>query len=538
MLRSLFVIPICFCPCLTDGDEPMRVDPLLVRQAETVWKLIAAKNNRIWPGWDATDTPIMIYLPDVQEILINHPAPSKDFKRYKGPISFLGHDIWVHSGKTLIKDDGQNTSIKVFDTPTLVVADTLSNRRNSIRGLIGSSASNREKMASLRFSSLRADPYDQMATVAHEAFHVFQMRELNHPFAKESHVRLYPCLSVANNVGFALEASALIDCAESKDEQELRSAAIRWLAIRLDRRKTLPKKAIDYEDSNEFIEGIAKYVEVKLMEELQGKNADPALWLAQGFHGFDDLAWFREDALSAVGQFMRGEVPVNNDPYGTAPVRFRLYYSGMAIAMLLDRIAPDWKAEISNSQATLTSIAQRALNAKQSELDAALQAARSGPDYKDLVARKTDLAKRGAADTEEMRARILEGPNTLLLLDYSEVPDEELSLTFTAFGVRAINSERAMYSMVPLSARLHDGDYSFTQSEPIAAIHARDDHFFKMRLTQSMSPDQLAGLLERNGDGPWTLENLAVDLPGVSVKAKRATIGCDGRTVRVKFLSK
>ena len=40
--------------------------------------------------------------------------------------------------------------------------------------------------------------------------------------------------------------------------------------------------------------------------------------------------------IEMMERHLRGEVNVNNSPYGTAPVRMRLYYSGMAIGLLLD----------------------------------------------------------------------------------------------------------------------------------------------------------------------------------------------------------
>ena len=56
---------------------------------------------------------------------------------------------------------------------------------------------------------LMADPYGRIATIVHEAFHVHQDVRAPGRGANEQTVRLYPCLSVENNVGFVLEAEAL-----------------------------------------------------------------------------------------------------------------------------------------------------------------------------------------------------------------------------------------------------------------------------------------------------------------------------------------
>ena len=116
-----------------------------------------------------------------------------------------------------------------------------------------------------------------------------------------------------------------------------------WLAVRRDRRAELSPEAIAYEDGNEFSEGLAVYTELKLAQVLQGRKAPTQLWLAQGFHGLRDVTHMRNSLISKLLESTQGTLNVNNDRYGTAPVRFRLYYSGMAIAAMLDRYDSDWK---------------------------------------------------------------------------------------------------------------------------------------------------------------------------------------------------
>jgi hypothetical protein len=82
----------------------------------------------------------------------------------------------VRDGTTLVQADGQNTSMEVAGVLTLVVADPLSNLRQRVAGLIDDPRPASEKIRSLEFEQLLRDPYDQLALVAHEAFHVFQHR--------------------------------------------------------------------------------------------------------------------------------------------------------------------------------------------------------------------------------------------------------------------------------------------------------------------------------------------------------------------------
>ena len=112
----------------------------------------------------------------------------------------------VKDGPTIIAYDGQNTAIDVAGVRTLVVADPLSNLRQRVGGLIEDERPATEKVTSLDFETLAPDPYDQLALVVHEAFHVHQHRVAPDRGANEMFLLYYPVLSVENNVAFGLEA--------------------------------------------------------------------------------------------------------------------------------------------------------------------------------------------------------------------------------------------------------------------------------------------------------------------------------------------
>lgn len=535
----MFRVLICLLVFSVAGlraDEPILVDPLLIKQAEAVFQVIAKPDNPIWPGWDASDTPIMIYMPKTQEILINHPKPGPEFNAYSGPLTFGKSPIFVHTGKTQIEWDGQNTSRDIFGINTLIVADTLSNRKQDIASLLENSDPVADKISELSYASLRADPYDQMALIAHEAFHVFQFRELKRPFADETSVRLYPCLSVDNNLGLVLEAEALFEALTAENESAMIAAAKRWLAVRLERRALLPQSAITYEDANEFTEGLAKYVELKLMDVLEGQKPGAALWLAQGFTGFNQKLAYREKLLKAMRANLRGEVNVNNDRFGTAPVRFRLYFSGMAIAALLDQLDVDWKTKIKDPNQTLTDLAAAALKLTSAEKTQLAAQARSHNEFPNWLQAKEKLAIEGNADTQRRLEQIVSGPNTLLILDFSECPDKRVGLGFTPFGVRGVDEHRTIYSMVPINGTLDLGKHSFAQTTPSPLLEDRQQYLFQMQLTE---PINLADLQKRLGESQnnrWQPTDLKLELPGVTINAASAEVQFNEGKLRIKLL--
>ena len=322
----------------TTTPVKLQVDPLLIAEAAEVWALIASPNNPVWPGWDASTTPLLFYLPGKQDVLINHPHPPDGFFPYTGPVKFPGGHILVKDGPTFIEIDGQNTQKEIAGVRSLVVADTLSNLRGRIRTLMLDARPDAEKSQALTFSDLATSPYDQLAFVVHEAFHVFQHAQAPEKGANEMLLLQYPVLSVQNNVGLAQEGAALAEALHASDAAAVRRAAVRWLAVRKDRRASLPAKAIEYEDGGEFNEGLAKYTQYRLFQVMEGRVPGAAMWWAEGFAGYQDLAPQREELIRSMVDNMNGTVVVNNDAYGTAPLRMRLYYSGMAIGALLDKL--------------------------------------------------------------------------------------------------------------------------------------------------------------------------------------------------------
>ncbi|MCK6449100.1 MAG: hypothetical protein L6Q99_22110 [Planctomycetes bacterium] len=518
-------------------EQPrLRIDPLLVAEARAVWELASQTPNPLWPDWEIAHTPILVYLPGVQDVLIGHPAPPAGFVRYSGTVRFGDAEIWLRDGPTFIEWDGQNTSRDVAGVRTLVLADTLSNRKQDLRGWFEDPRPTETKLADLGYEEqLLTDPYEQLAMAAHEAFHVFQDRAAPDRGANELDVRLYPCLSVQNNVEWALEGDALAAALRARDADARRRALVPWLALRLDRRAALREEARRYEDGNEFAEGLAKYVEWRLFDALEGRTPPEALWLAQGFHGFDDLDSRRERLIESLVKYAHGEVNVNNDPYGTSPIRGRLYYSGMALGALLDELAPRWKQDVFAAGVTLTELARRAIDATDDELAAALAQSRSSNDWKAWETKKSELERLGRADTERLLAGIERTENTLLEVDVAELADRPIGLAFTGYGVRALDEHRTIYTLVPIAADFGSAANGFEERVPTPTYEDRERHVYRLALAERLDAAALAKRLHVEGVGPWVVDGLDVELPGVRVRAERAEVAFERGAVRVRF---
>ena len=517
---------------LTRPAGTFKVDPLLIAEAGEVWALIAAPTNPVWPGWNAAATPLLFYLPGEQDVLINHPHPPQGFHPYDGPVQFPGGRILVKDGPTIIEWDGQNTSQDVEGVRTLIVADRLSNLRVQVSSLLMDAKPAQEKAQALQLSDLATDPYDQLAMVVHEAFHVFQDQRAPDKGASEMLLLSYPVLSVQNNVGFALEGAALAQALRGGDDAEFRRAAVRWLAVRKDRRSTLPREAVDYEDGIEFTEGLAKYTEYRLFQVLEGRRPGPAMAWAQGFAGYADLASRRGILIGQMVQHMSGEAQVNNDPYGTAPLRMRLYFSGMAEGVVLDRLSPGWKDRIFLPEATLTSLIEGALKAPPAELDKALKAAKGDAGYGALVEKKTVLAREGKVRAEAMLKEIEEGPGIGLIVDYSALDFPKPAMSFTPFGITAIDAQRTIFTMAPVAVAFGK-DSQVAQTVPAPLLRDSGKKIVRCRLPVGASRadvEKALGSISANGDAVAPLD---LNLPGVTVKAAKARVKWIGENLVV-----
>jgi hypothetical protein len=135
----------------------------------------------------------------------------------------------------------------------------------------------------------------------------------------------------------AVELGTLRDAAKAASDAEAARLARQFLAQREERRsaQALSPEGVDYERKREWLEGLAKYVELALQSEAgraPGYVPLPEVVRDRDFHGYRTRERFWSQQLDEVSRSAQREGEV------------RFYYSGMAQAVLLDRLMPEWKA--------------------------------------------------------------------------------------------------------------------------------------------------------------------------------------------------
>jgi len=201
----------------------------------------------------------------------------------------LGNEIiYVRNGTTLIAIDDQNTARVIDGVPVLVVADQFSRMRAQLRGVVDS----RPKEGLIdwmdRWYFIRS-PYDELQIILHEGFHVYQHQNAPEKHANEMVVSEYPVLDPVNNALYVLEGRILKDALLTPDPKQRLEKIKQFVAVRIFRQSQLKSNWVEYENMNEYDEGLAKYIEYKFLRLGEGIEPVKEMFFHNGFNGYSGV---------------------------------------------------------------------------------------------------------------------------------------------------------------------------------------------------------------------------------------------------------
>lgn len=503
-------------------ESKIKIDPAMFVELKESRNIMRAVGDQIWKGWDPSKTPILFYRPGVQDILIGYPHLPAGFQVLTGFNPLPGETIYYRDDKTFIEADGQNTSTDIDGVPTLVVADTFSNQRTQIQGAILARdvAFLQEWLKEWNF--LPNNPYDQIAMILHEAFHCYQNVLAPDKGPNEMAAVNYPLLDVSNNSYWSLEA-AIVKDALTSDARERKIDKIKELvAVRSERRAALKKDAIEYEDQAEYLEGLAKYIEYRFLIKAQGLEPQPELFFLNGFHGYGEhLKRVLADRYKQMKDIIAASIDMTGNKFGVGPLRFRLYSSGAALALLLDEVDPGWKADIFKDGVYLFDKLQRAVPFGQEERSSLIARAKSEYAFEDLKKEKIQFENEGRKVLDGQLKSILETKDTLVVIDYSELGGIA-GMAFTPFGVTRISDNQIIYGMVPVAVKFKGkGEFKFSQVVPVLIDKSKKEMSFAVKTDP-------AKLTNKKGD------ELVVD--EFTLKGCGFSVASAANKVRIKLL--
>jgi hypothetical protein len=310
-----------------------------------------ALGDSLWPEWAREDLPVVLYneryafltgLPDPAAGWIKVPGD----KVRGGPWERVPDDSFegaAYYRQTLPSPDvnPEAFTVRIGDRwaaslPTLDwFGISLANQMRS--GMPPALAAVFPYRLALRFLIGGSEGY--LCLIQHEAFHAHQgvaaaLRLDSAERAAAEAERDYPFGRIASEQAWRRELGLLTSCLRAPTREAARALAQQFLASRQDRRDRLALSAalVGCERQREWLEGLAKYVELESWRRAAVTPGYRPLTALKSDPGFKAYAGFRRRLSREVGQI------------AWAKDDTRFYYSGMAQAMILDRLTPGWKS--------------------------------------------------------------------------------------------------------------------------------------------------------------------------------------------------
>jgi hypothetical protein len=194
-----------------------------------------------------------------------------------------------------------------------------------------------------------------VAALEHESFHAYQGRlaveQLAEAERSASVVDRYPFEEMAE--AWREEMDALVRAALAETNSEASELAHQFLDLRAARRESLSPDLIEYERLREWEEGLAKYAELEIV---RMAALDEAYRPVEGIHQDPDFKDY--NGLDRFWSNQLREAKKTQGRSGDA----RFYYSGNALAVLLDRLSPDWKPRALPGGETLDELLEEVVN--------------------------------------------------------------------------------------------------------------------------------------------------------------------------------
>lgn len=416
-----------------DLTGPTALDSADLRTIAAVVAVFGASRDSVWPGYDLSARPALVYRPGRWAVVLNPPGAIDGYQPYPDSWPRLGAPALLHLGATpdLVGQLEFDFPVGGVTTVAIPLADELLDPTGG------------------RARSL-------FAFVVHEAFHQFQrsaFREANEPSEER-----YPILDTANNARAALEIFILEDAMRAVargDSAGVRRLTGLFLAQRRFRWDHAVPLVRELERAKELSEGTAKYVETRLVAQLAslcraGRFTDASV--CPSFRSVTVPGYLRTDFESRL----------TNRALGPADVpRNRIYPTGAAMGVLLDFSGAAWKplAALLPDSSTLADLLALPFPVPAARLDALRREAEQRYDWPGLERRTRALVD----------AYVREAGNAIRAFEAQ--PGIRVEVQLPAAGTSRSRSSTARRWVVDDGRRVFGGDFlAYTLRRPDGAL--------------------------------------------------------------------
>ena len=335
-----------------------------------VFHLRQQVGQAVWPGWEQADIPLIVYN-ETYAFLLGLPNPAEGWRTV--PQNEPRGGPWeMVAGETFLGQPYYRQRLADGVTPQAFTVRVGDQWAASLQTKEWLEIALRLQLAD-ELPPLLAEvfPYGwfvpalvghsegYVTKVAHETFHAYQgqmapARLDNAETALRLYADRYPWEDEAFAAAWQQELALLAAALEAESPADRIELTRRFLDQRDQRRLQygLPAAGEIFERQREWLEGLAKYVELAAWRQAaQSPAYQPAAALAADpdFRGYGTFAGRWRSEISTLRQ--------QADRQGDS----RFYYSGMAQAFLLDELMPEWKGRIMSGGVWLESLLAEAV---------------------------------------------------------------------------------------------------------------------------------------------------------------------------------
>ena len=222
-------------------------------EAAEAWHLLSSHGDQVWPGWGASRIPLLIRAGEF-DLLVGHPAPPQGFSLLPDA-TVADQPIYRYAGHLVPVPAA--TAWKVGGVWSVAVP-TREEFQQAIDAQLGKGV-------------VQLDVVNYIRAIVHEAFHAYAMTIIQGNVPNfgadidEGEMIQRLVGSARSGQQHAAEGQALVKALQATDDQIAREAAAEFLKLRQARRAARDQKIAAYEQTTEWIEGLARYAEVALM---------------------------------------------------------------------------------------------------------------------------------------------------------------------------------------------------------------------------------------------------------------------------------
>jgi hypothetical protein len=318
-----------------------RLDPQEKSYLAEALHLKQTVGESLWPDWSRAEIPLLSRN-EQYGFLVGDPNPPPGWEQVSGD-TFLGIPYYrIQNPESVafavLIGNRWAASLPTKDWMQISFAKNL---RGHMPGFLKPVFPYRLPM---RLFNLNSSDF-HIAILLHESFHAFQAEAAPGRFdgAKKAYrdEPRYPWDNSELQQSWKIELDLLARGLSATSNEETANLAHHFLEHRSERRRQFGLDATleNYERHMEWLEGLAKYIELGVWREasLSGTYIPrPELTVDPDFKKYKTFSsqWSKELMNMRMQSSRQGDI--------------RFYYSGMAQAFLLDRLQPGWKARIVN----------------------------------------------------------------------------------------------------------------------------------------------------------------------------------------------